>query len=198
MMVWNVGLAVGCLVLVVACGGEDPPMDSGDGGASVGSGGAGGTGGVVEASSGGSGGRAPSCFDSASFVPTPTVDFAADVMPIFASHCNDATCHGTTNKPDGNLYLGSSQNNDAATLDLVYANLVGAQAARAPSMQRVAAAEIANSFLMIKLDEDFDCPQVACVSLGCGSKMPYGIDKPLLPQASRDVIRSWIANGAPR
>ena len=136
--------------------------------------------------------------DGADFVATPDVDFAADVMPIFETHCNDATCHGSVSQPDGNLYLGASQDNDAATLDTVYANLVGTTAARAPSMRRVIPADSANSFLMVKLDGDFTCPQVACVSLGCGSKMPYGNDKPLLSDATRSVIRSWIANGAPR
>jgi hypothetical protein len=146
----------------------------------------------------GAGGTAVQCFDYASFTPTPEVSFADDVMPILATNCNSVTCHGNTTSPDGKLYLGKASNNDEASLDGAHAALVNVDAVRAPTMKRVAPGDAENSFLMIKLDAAFSCPQVTCSALGCGSKMPYGSTKPQLMAEVRDVIRSWIQNGAPR
>jgi hypothetical protein len=126
------------------------------------------------------------------------VSFADDVMPVFAQNCNSATCHGSTTSPDGKLYLGRASMNDETTLDTVHGNLVGVAATRAPTMMRVAPGDAEHSFLMIKLDGDFACPQVACGTLGCGVKMPHGSSKPKLDIGVRNTIRSWIQNGAPR
>ena len=147
---------------------------------------------------GGSGGASEPCFDYASFTPAPAVSFEDDVMPVLAQHCNSATCHGSTTAPDGKLYLGRTSMNDETTLDTVHGNLVGVAATRAPLMMRVVAGDAEHSFLMIKLDGDFACPQVTCGMLGCGVKMPHGSSKPKLDIAVRNTIRSWIQNGAPR
>jgi hypothetical protein len=94
------------------------------------------------------------------------------------------------------MYLGEQDDNDGAILDEVHGNIVSVPARRAPSMQRVRPSEPELSFLMIKLDADMSCEQVLCGSNGCGSRMPAGADQ--LSISDRAVIRSWIANGAPR
>jgi hypothetical protein len=50
------------------------------------------------------------------------------------------------------------------------------------------------SFLMHKLDGDLCVLEERCVDGSCGKTMPSGNE--LLPEASRDAIRRWIAQGA--
>jgi hypothetical protein len=51
---------------------------------------------------------------------------------------------------------------------------------------------------MIKLDGEFACEGVVCGASGCGTRMPRGVGARPLDDATRDVIRSWIQNGAER
>jgi hypothetical protein len=147
---------------------------------------------------GGSGASSPACFDHGTFEPMSGVTFEGDVAPIFAASCNAGSCHGSLTSPDGGLYLGKASDNDPATLDAVHDNLVDVAAHKAPGMKRVHPGDSAQSFLMVKLDDDLGCAQVVCGTQGCGSKMPYGATKPLLAEEPRAIIRSWILDGAPR
>lgn len=73
-----------------------------------------------------------------------------------------------------------------------------------PGMMIVAAGSPQTSFMMYKLDGDptatnpddeVTCTTLACAAGNtCGQAMPSG--GPQLPQASRDTIRRWIAQGA--
>ncbi|HJR70025.1 MAG TPA: Ig-like domain-containing protein, partial [Gammaproteobacteria bacterium] len=83
-------------------------------------------------------------------------------------------CHAGANAPAG-LRL------DAANS---YAMLVGIASVEQPSLQRVAAGDPNNSYLIQKLEG----------TAAVGERMPAGL--PALPQADINVIRQWIADGA--
>jgi hypothetical protein len=134
--------------------------------------------------------QVPSSFSAT----TPTTSFKNDVLPIFTGSCGKFTeCHGASGSSNqAGLFLG----NDAAR---VYANLVGVPASNYASMMRVKASDPSNSYLMHKLDGDA-CSLPSCTGV-CENTMPD--DSPpgqgvLLGVATeRDVIRRWIAQGAP-
>jgi polyvinyl alcohol dehydrogenase (cytochrome) len=74
-----------------------------------------------------------------------------------------------------------------------YAALVDVASTRLPTMDRVEPGDPTMSWLMHKLDgtqHDFDAQ---CVGGSCGGSMP---PSGMLPAATRDAIRTWIANGA--
>jgi hypothetical protein len=133
-----------------------------------------------------------------------TVSFAQDVMPIFRRSCStgSAMCHGdpgvtTTGKGTGGnrAYLGPPYSaGDPAT---ILAGLVGQPSFEDPSMNVVSPGSPTTSYLMLKMDGALSPLAPACASgaLGqCGAPMPMGGQ--LLPQATRDMVRSWIAQGA--
>ena len=124
---------------------------------------------------------------------TPSMSFQIDVMPVFAKSCASASCHGITDSPRGGLFLGAElkHGSDASQ---VLAGLLK-PSAQLPSMPFVTPNDPSNSYLMHKLDGDQCLFQTSCVGGDCQRTMPY--DTGTLTVESRDVIRRWIAQGAP-
>ena len=98
---------------------------------------------------------------------------------VFTPKC--AGCHDGSNPPGG--ALPGSQNLTAGNS---YANLVNVASLEQSAVLRVKPGDAANSYLIQKLEG------AASIS---GSRMPLG--GPFLDQATMDLIRSWIASGAP-
>jgi hypothetical protein len=115
--------------------------------------------------------------------PPPSAGGSAfDVIQqqIFNQHCLSAGCHNSINQA-GNLNL---------TAGASYNDLVGVTPdnplAAANGLLRVTPFEPDNSFLIVKLEGP---------PPGEGSRMPQGMNP--LPQSDIDMIRAWIADGAP-
>lgn len=100
--------------------------------------------------------------------PDP-VSFATQIQPIFTASC--VGCHGSGG--NGGLDLREGQ---------AYGNLVGVDS-QGYAGKRVMADEPANSVLYLKMSGDSST----------GTRMP---PTGLLPQAQRDLVRDWIAEGA--
>lgn len=116
----------------------------------------------------------------------PAVSFSRDVIPIFETSCAFSTCHGSNVGAANGVFLG----NDPAR---VHAALVGVRSGQLPSMAFVAPGAPQESYLLRKIDGSQCALDDACGG-SCGDPMPRGAD--LLPQETRDVVRSWIAQGA--
>jgi hypothetical protein len=125
------------------------------------------------------------CFSERPTEPEPgaTVSFAADVQPILSGSCAFSGCHGTANaNPAGRpMVLAAGQ---------AYDNMVGVAAVELPSMQRIRAGQPDASYVIHKLQGTHRTVG------GSGERMPLGSAP--LSQAQIDLIRSWVANGAPR
>jgi hypothetical protein len=118
---------------------------------------------------------------------TPVVSLRNDVVPILTSSCAFSTCHGEKTSPGNNgLYLGTQQGTPDATA--IHASVLAT--AVSYDMPVVTPGDPSQSFLMHKADGDA-C--TLCKNL-CGESMPQSTQ--LLPVASRDTIRRWIAQGA--
>lgn len=104
-----------------------------------------------------------------------TVSFKRDIVPVLKTRC--ATCH-MTGKEAGNIALHPGA---------AYANLVGVKSTETNHL-RVKSGAPAASYLMMKLDgTHLDAG-------GKGTRMPLGA--PQLDAATRQRIRTWIAEGA--
>jgi hypothetical protein len=103
-----------------------------------------------------------------------TPDLASIQANVFTPFCTQ--CHVGANAPQG-LRL------DAASS---YGSLVGVASSEAPQVLRVKPGEPGNSYLVQKLEG----------RAAVGARMPFG--QPALPDATVQVIRQWIADGAPR
>jgi hypothetical protein len=122
---------------------------------------------------------------------SPVVTFEADVAPIFATSCAFSTCHGSHSVAGNHgVFLGAT---GAHGMTAVKTSLQGASKAL-PAMKYVVAGDVANSFVLHKLDGSLCGLDAQCVGGSCGKSMPEGND--LLPQDSRDTVRRWIAQGA--
>lgn len=151
--------------------------------------------------SGGSGASAGQCFDYTSFDgTTPTVSFATDVLPILRTSCGVSTsCHGAENPsaPEQH-YLGPSKSSPdptAAQIQLIFDQNVGVASLTNPDMNIIEPGKPDASFLMYKMD-GVECDKLTCAGdLTCGTYMPQP-PSDQLPQAERDTIRRWIAQGA--
>jgi hypothetical protein len=106
---------------------------------------------------------------------TATVSFATDVMGVFNAYCNN--CHTAGGAPAQlNLDPGAA-----------YANTVNVPATELNSMNRIEPGDPDNSYLINKL-------QNTHVSVGgSGSFMP---PSGTLPQATIDLMRTWVTEGA--
>ena len=93
---------------------------------------------------------------------------------VFTPVCSG--CHAGASAPVG-LRL------DAVS---AYGLLVGVASGEVPSLQRVKTGDPDNSYLVQKLEG----------RAAVGARMPFG--GPYLDDATIGVIRTWIANGAPR
>jgi hypothetical protein len=148
------------------------------------------------------------CFDYTSIdLTTPTVSFKTDVLPIFRQSCGLSTsCHGDPNGGalGGQHFYGPSKSApDPSTADLqaIMDQSVGKASTANPDMEVIKAGDPANSFIMYKLDGDptavngVTCSTLTCSKdMSCLLAMPSG--GPQLPEASRAIIRRWIAQGA--
>jgi hypothetical protein len=126
---------------------------------------------------------------------TPTVSFQTDVMKVFNDNCGSSSCHGSTDNPTGSVFLGASTANgsDSAT---VYTGLVAISSGELHSMNFVTAGDPSMSYLMHKLDGDQCVYEQSCIGGDCMHSMPS--DSPVtLAVSTRDIVRRWIAQGAP-
>ena len=128
---------------------------------------------------------------------TPSISFKTDVVPLFQQSCALSTsCHQDKVGGPSGLYLGGSSNSPADPAG-VYAAIVGVASIELPSMQYVKAGDLANSFLMHKMDGNqcqFSAQCGATPAPNCGDVMPQSSCP--LTGAQRDTVRRWIAQGA--
>lgn len=163
--------------------------------------------GCSDSGTGGAGGSAceeigeDGCFDYACYTESKAnVSFSADVLPVFEQSCSlSSSCHGNPNSPNGpsgyQPYLGEvNPETTPSDVDLIFTTIVGADAVRSPNLKIVDPGKPETSFLMKKMDGDLDCSELACTGGDCLTSMPQGSG--LLPRASRDLVRDWIAQGA--
>jgi hypothetical protein len=127
----------------------------------------------------------PKAVPSAAALGAPEATFDVDVAPVLARACAFSSCHGGKGASNHGVYLGP----DAAEVKVSLAKASKAL----PSMPIVSPNDPANSFLLHKLDDDL-CAIPACANDACGKSMPSG--NAVLPEATRDAIRRWIAQGA--
>lgn len=130
------------------------------------------------------------CFDYPSFVPTE-VSLRNDVMPIFVESC--WMCH---QNPNDGIFLGYGGNSDGEAT-AVRDNLLTVTPHQAPNEIFVIPGDPLNSWMMAKVEYDNpggDCPLIDCPNPGCDWFAP---PTEILPTAQLDILRSWIANGAP-
>lgn len=104
-----------------------------------------------------------------------TADFASIQEHVLTPICT--RCHIGAGAPQG-LQLDAAHS---------YALLVGVASSEQPAVLRVSPGDPDSSYLLRKLE---GAPGIS------GEQMPFG--GPYLPQATLDVIRQWIAAGAPR
>lgn len=107
--------------------------------------------------------------------PPLTADFQSIQDNIFTPICTK--CHSGAGAPQG-LELDAAHS---------YALLVGVSSNEDPALLRVKAGSPDGSYLVLKLQGS---PGIV------GAQMPFG--GPPLPQATIDVVRAWITNGAQR
>jgi hypothetical protein len=104
-----------------------------------------------------------------------TADFQSIQDNVFTPICT--RCHQGASAPQG-LQLDAAHS---------YAMLVGVPSSEQPSVLRVEQGDPDSSYIIRKLQ---NTPGIT------GQQMPFG--GPYLPQATIDVIRQWITNGAPK
>ena len=104
-----------------------------------------------------------------------TADFQSIQDNVFTPICT--RCHQGASAPQG-LQLDAAHS---------YAMLVGVPSSEQPSVLRVQQGDPDSSYIIRKLQ---NTPGIT------GQQMPFG--GPYLPQATIDVIRQWITNGAPK
>ena len=103
-----------------------------------------------------------------------TADFQSIQDNVFTPIC--VRCHSGGAAPEG-LQLDAAHS---------YTLLVGVPSTEVPSIQRVNPGDPDSSYIVLKLE---DAPASSA------RQMPFG--GPYLPQATINVIRQWITNGAP-
>lgn len=141
------------------------------------------------------------CFNYECFeAPAEEVSFQADVLPIFEQSCALSTsCHGgTKNSPMEALryqpYLGEVDQ-EATPSDVPFIlDAIVDKLSPTSALRIVAPGSPENSFLMHKMDGDLSCADLDCVDGDCGDSMPQASSA--LPRETRDVVRTWIAQGA--
>jgi hypothetical protein len=111
--------------------------------------------------------------------PPGSVSFAADIQPIFTANCALSGCHAPPSPQLGqNLSAGNA-----------YASIVNVTSVEVPTLARVEPFDPESSYLVHKIQGTF--PGVG----GSGGRMPLG--QGALPDADIQLIRAWIADGAP-
>ena len=126
-------------------------------------------------------------------------------MPIFQASCaiGGDSCHGDPSVvANSRPFLGYfTSPSDAGAIVSVSGGLVGVKSSEDPSMNFVTAGDPGQSFLMHKMDGDQctlipECMVPGSYRPNCGVFMPYQAPS-ILDVAARDVVRRWIAQGAP-
>jgi len=112
----------------------------------------------------------------------------ANVQPILVRACSFRSCHGGTSMAGGLNFGADATSSHAA--------LVNVASTQVPALRRVQPGDPAMSWLMHKVDGTMSTV-AACQAAGamCGVSMPERSE--LLPAAERDLLRRWIAAGAP-
>jgi hypothetical protein len=128
---------------------------------------------------------------------SPTVSFATDVVPIFQASCSlSSSCHQAKMGGPSGVYLGPAPGMPADPAG-VFATIVNKPSVELSSMSFVKPGDLANSYLMHKMDGDM-CQFISqCGPLPasqCGVVMPQS--SCVLDGATRDKVRRWIAQGA--
>jgi hypothetical protein len=131
---------------------------------------------------------------------TQTVSFKSQVLPTFQTSCGIAgsTCHGTGLDPSsGRPFLGDADGGTDPSK--VLPGIIGVKATEDPQLSIVKPSDPSNSYMMHKLDGDqmqfaAECATADPMYATCGQRMPYAA--PMLDQATIDMIRQWIAQGA--
>jgi hypothetical protein len=112
-------------------------------------------------------------------VPAGTVSFCADIQPIFTANCAFSGCHaGAAPQLGQNLSSGNA-----------YASIVNVPSQEVPTLARVEPGAPDASYLVNKIEG------TAAAVGGVDTRMPLG--QGALPAADIDLIRAWIAAGAP-
>lgn len=114
---------------------------------------------------------------AASAQAEPTVSFAQAIAPVLKARC--ALCHMT----------GEEAGHMALHPDAAYASLVGVQASEVPALMRVKPGAPDRSYMLMKIEGTH------LKNGGMGARMPFG--GPPLDKATIEMIRAWIAAGAP-
>ncbi len=119
--------------------------------------------------------------------PAPAPATYAAVQAVLTRACAFSSCHFTVARAGAGLRLGEAD---------AYAALVRAPSTQVPRLMRVQPGDPAASWLMHKIDNTLSAV-AECRAAGntCGASMPERSE--LLPAAERDLIRRWIAAGAP-
>jgi hypothetical protein len=128
---------------------------------------------------------------------TPTVSFATDIVPLFQASCSlSSSCHQAKVGGPTGLYLGPAKG-QPADLAGVYAAVVNKPSVELSTMMFVKPGDLANSYLMHKMDGDQCQFATQCgsqLASACGVVMPQA--SCALDGATRDKVRRWIAQGA--
>jgi len=146
----------------------------------------------------GDGGGADVCFDYTTFKADAAVTFKGSVLPIFQRSCTfSGTCHGMQNAPSpAQHYLGPAMGTAAMAADIqqIFTEAVGKPAVDEPAMKVIDPGKPETSFMMYKVD-GLECETLKCIGMKtCFAPMPQ--NSPQLSLADRNIIRSWIKNGA--
>jgi hypothetical protein len=125
----------------------------------------------------------------------PSVSFHTDVMKVFNDSCGSSACHGSQDNPTGSVFLGASTANgsDSAT---VFTSIVSISSGELRSMNFVTPSDPSMSYLMHKLDGDQCVFEQSCTGGDCMHSMPSD-SAVTLAVTTRDIVRRWIAQGAP-
>lgn len=176
--------------------------ESASGGTSTSSGGASSASGGLGA--GGEGGIALSACDHLylNFEASGTPAFAGEILPILQEGCTAGVCHGGDPlEAGGGLWLGTPSDEPMTDEEVrfVYDTLINVQAVATRKLALVRPERPRDSWLMLKLDDCLDYSALECGLKDdpggpCGSRMPNIGD--MLPEESRDLVRSWILTGA--
>jgi mono/diheme cytochrome c family protein len=111
--------------------------------------------------------------------PEGPVSFGFDIQPIFDKHCG--YCHranGVADRVGIRMYLASGES---------YTDIVNRTSKERPDLLLVDPGSAGASFLYLKVSRDLP---------GAGLRMP--LFRPALANAETDLIRRWIADGAPQ
>jgi hypothetical protein len=139
----------------------------------------------------------------AGFKPKGDPSFKDDVLPLFQVNCALSLCHsGKAEGIQADLWLGPKKDEEPseADVELVYRSLIDVESLAVPGIALVRPERPRDSFLMLKLDNCHNHPNLQCAldedTLGgpCGAVMPVLV--PQLSKEDRATVRSWIAQGA--